>query len=489
MDTPSPAPGELGEPGELTALGALADAELVLRVRSGNLEAYGELHARHVDAARRLARALDPVDQELCVAEAFARVLTRLEHGEGPDLAFRTFLLRSVIEVQARGPRSSRPSRPSEPDRAPGAQAAPAVVAAAFDTLPEPSRLVLWHLHVEQSTPEEIARLLGLSVGVVPALGAHGRDGLRHGYLDQRRDRAVDEACTSVHAVLVAYLRGSCSEEATVQVETHLGRCRRCSSLAAELTDLDVGLRLLLATAVLGVHADAYVGNVIAGASSGAGRLSTLRGPGGHRLRTPTSAGAAGLAAAMILVGALVNATVLAPSADGPLRADLPLTPEQRAGATVGPPPLLRSGTLVPAGGSLRATELSAQRSLAPAVVVLPTLVRKGSARPDRRGDKSGNRPGGRSLGDLRPPVPLDPFTGSTLVPPPTGTISRPTFPPPPAVALSGRGSHQRDLGPVNASVSAQVDVRLDDRLSDLGPPVQARVDVPGVLDFTIKRG
>jgi len=41
---------------------APSDAELIARVRNGDLEAYGELYARHHHAAERMARQLVPAN-------------------------------------------------------------------------------------------------------------------------------------------------------------------------------------------------------------------------------------------------------------------------------------------------------------------------------------------------------------------------------------------------------------------------------------------
>src|ERR1044071_8065733 len=56
-----------------------------------------ELISRHIDAANRLARQLvRGPDADDLVAEAFAKVLTVLQTGGGPDVAFRAYLLTAV---------------------------------------------------------------------------------------------------------------------------------------------------------------------------------------------------------------------------------------------------------------------------------------------------------------------------------------------------------------------------------------------------------
>ena len=80
-----------------TSIEAPADAELISAVRGGDVDAYGTLFERHVEAARRLARQLvPPADADDLVSEAFVKVLGVLQRGGGPDVAFRAYLLTSV---------------------------------------------------------------------------------------------------------------------------------------------------------------------------------------------------------------------------------------------------------------------------------------------------------------------------------------------------------------------------------------------------------
>ena len=78
--------------------GDLDDAELISRVRRGDHDAYTALYRRHVDAARRLARACcrSVQDADDVTAEVFAAVLAAIVHGKGPTDSFRPYLLRSI---------------------------------------------------------------------------------------------------------------------------------------------------------------------------------------------------------------------------------------------------------------------------------------------------------------------------------------------------------------------------------------------------------
>ena len=120
-------------------------------MRGGDVDAYGELFSRHVDAARRLARQLvSRPDVDDLVSDAFAKVLVVLQRGGGPDVAFRAYLLTAVrrlhvdrIRVAARlhttddlspfdaGSRSATPrSRASRTRGGPGVRLAPRALAA-----------------------------------------------------------------------------------------------------------------------------------------------------------------------------------------------------------------------------------------------------------------------------------------------------------------------------------------------------------------------
>src|SRR6059058_2646777 len=81
----------------LSRMDGPGDAELIAAVRGGDVDAYGELFARHVDSARRLARQIaGPSDADDLVSDAFTKVLLVLQRGGGPDLAFRAYLLTAV---------------------------------------------------------------------------------------------------------------------------------------------------------------------------------------------------------------------------------------------------------------------------------------------------------------------------------------------------------------------------------------------------------
>jgi len=99
----------------LSDLQTPSDAELISSVRGGDVAAYGELFARHRDAANRLARQLvRGPDADDLVSEAFAKVLTVLQGGGGPDVAFRAYLLTAIRRLHVDKMRAGARTQPSD---------------------------------------------------------------------------------------------------------------------------------------------------------------------------------------------------------------------------------------------------------------------------------------------------------------------------------------------------------------------------------------
>lgn len=459
--------------------GGLGDAELLRRVRSGDLEAYGELHARHAEAAHELARRLGVGAPDLLVGEAFAQVLTALEHGEGPDLAFRPHLLGVVARLhRARGGR-----RPERVDRiVPEGHARLSLATAAYASLPEPWQVLLWHLDVQDEPLTRVAPLLGLSERSAAALAPRARDGLRRGYLQAHlaQQRPDHTSCAWAHAVLEDYLHGTGSEEEAALVETHLAVCRTCAALAVEVLEVDAERGRVVAAAVLGTSAPAYLGIADTGAASDTASLPGrgVRVGGGHRVRSPTSAtGALGLAAAVLTVGALVNATVvLSPTDEPPPSAERPVLREQVPTSDPGLP--LPPYEVVPPGvRTIRAVEAASSLELgvpvAPGTVFTLAAPAVVTASPGPAGPTAAAPP---------PPPPDDPFTGTSGEPAPfQPSADRPSFAAAPLVSMS----EERALGPVTVRVELEVDRVVEQPVlalaaaappADRVPPVRLRV-------------
>lgn len=239
------------------------DAELIAAVRGGDINAYGQLFERHRDAAFRLARQLLPgTESDDLVSEAFAKVLTQLQNGRGPDLAFRAYLLTAVRRLHIDRYRSVQRERSTDDDATldqpveffdlAAAKFERGTASDAFSSLPERWQLVLWHLDVEGQKPADVAPLLGMSANSVSALAYRAREGLRQAYLQHHLADTGSGDCRWTTERLGAHVRKGLSNRDAARVDTHLDGCRRCMGIYLELGEVNSGLAGILGPAILG---------------------------------------------------------------------------------------------------------------------------------------------------------------------------------------------------------------------------------------------
>jgi RNA polymerase sigma factor (sigma-70 family) len=237
-----------------TGVDPRSDAELIASVRSGQISAYGVLYARHVGAARHLAGCLARcrADVDDWVAQAFAKVLTVLRAGRGPDSAFRPYLLTALRRVAYDATRRDRRveltedvetaagwQRVSEPFRDTVQISLERQLAArAFGRLPRRWQKVLRYTEIEGHTPAEVASLFGLSANGVSALALRAREGLRVEYLRVfLTGGEVPPRCQPFVDRLGALHRGQLSRRRAAWVEKHLTGCPGCRLLLDQLRD------------------------------------------------------------------------------------------------------------------------------------------------------------------------------------------------------------------------------------------------------------
>jgi RNA polymerase sigma factor (sigma-70 family) len=307
-----------------------ADAELISAVRGGDADAYGELFERHVVAARRLARQLvPPADAEDLVSEAFAKVLSLLQRGSGPDVAFRAYLLTAIRRLHVDRIRANARVQPTD-DLEPFDPGVPfrdtavegfenAAAAKAFASLPERWQAVLWHTEVEGQKPAEVAVLLGMSANSVSALAYRAREGLRQAFLTMHLQELEDDACAWTQQNLGGYVRNGISRRDATKVESHLSECRRCTALYLGLTEVNSNLSGLLAPLLLGGAATAYVGSATGAAAVKGGLLVLL-----DRVRDFVAAHAPATAAAGVAATVVVGGGVFVITDDDPPPATAP---------------------------------------------------------------------------------------------------------------------------------------------------------------------
>ena len=308
------------------------DARLLNLVRSGQVEAFGVLRARHEAAARRLARHLvaSPYEIDDVVSEAFAWVLEVTQRGGGPSNAVRPYVLTALRRVcyfrltgepTWAGQDSRQVPEPGEPFVEPSmAGLGATLVARAYLSLPERWRAVLWHVEVEQARPADVAPLLGLTRNGVAALDRRATDGLRQSYLQRYLSARSRPECRLVAERMGPFLRDALPAPDAAMVSAHLDGCDDCRAAYAELADLSGTLRGVIAPLVLGSAADAY----LAGAGEGGAAAAAFAGNGRHVAQATAARSQAvtrGLIAGGRAAGAAVGRTVGGPWRRLPRRA------------------------------------------------------------------------------------------------------------------------------------------------------------------------
>jgi DNA-directed RNA polymerase specialized sigma24 family protein len=248
-----------------------ADAELLAQARTGDSEAFGVLYERHVAAARRLAYQLaaTPRMADDVVSEAFGRMLDVVARGGGPSTAVRPYVLTAVRQVSYDRGRGGRDQLQADAATLPDpdqllvdpafAGLETALVARAYQSLPERSRAVLWHIEIERDAPADIAPLLGLTRNGVAALGRRAADDLRQAYLQMHVSLITQPGCRPVTERLGAFDRRSLSARDAALVSEHLARCEGCQVVHRELADIMASVRGVVAPLVLGPAAPAYL--------------------------------------------------------------------------------------------------------------------------------------------------------------------------------------------------------------------------------------
>ncbi len=322
-----------------------SDAELISRVRGGDVAAYGDLFSRHVQAATRLSRQLiRGSDADDLVSEAFAKVLTVLQGGGGPDVAFRAYLLTAVRRLHVDKMRASSKLQTSDDMSVfdPGVPFQDTAVAAfesgaaarAFASLPERWQMVLWHLEVEGQKPAEIAGLLGMSANSVSALAYRAREGLRQAFLQMHLNDTSETECKWVNEHLGAFIRKGLAKRDTLKVQAHLDQCRRCTAMYLELTEVNSNLAGLIAPLLLGAAATGYVAGTGA-ATGGLGLLGSAVGRARDVVMANTGVATAGAVAAGVVAATAAGAFLIPRGDTEPVAGpDAPLSAGQQAPGT-----------------------------------------------------------------------------------------------------------------------------------------------------------
>jgi RNA polymerase sigma factor (sigma-70 family) len=184
----------------------LEDISLVNAVRSGDLDAFGQLYRRHRPMALRVAAKCtrQSADAADCVSEAFAGLLRALLAGKGPDRDVRPYVAASVRNAASAMTRRDARQLPTDDldllDASmpvpvdPIGDAESEALRHVWSALPRRWCAVLWATEVDRRKPADIARELGMSPNAVSALAKRARHGLRHAYGRIELDTALDPA-------------------------------------------------------------------------------------------------------------------------------------------------------------------------------------------------------------------------------------------------------------------------------------------------------
>lgn len=257
---------------------ATSDVDLVLRTRSGDADAFGELWRRHYRSGMTVARSVtSSIDPDDLVQESYARIYQAILKGGGPNGSFRAYLFTSIRNTAAAWGRARRETPidelesvadPATTEASAAEELDRGLTARAFRSLPSRWQEVLWYSEIEQMKPAAIGKLLGMSAGAVSQLTFRAREGLREAWI-QAHLRSLSEGseCRWTIEHLGAYSRGNLAMRAQNRMEKHLAECARCMIVAAEAKEVSNRLALVLLPLVLGV-------------SGAAAYLATLQGGG-----------------------------------------------------------------------------------------------------------------------------------------------------------------------------------------------------------------
>ncbi|MCW2829742.1 MAG: hypothetical protein JWP31_434 [Aeromicrobium sp.] len=334
----------------------LEDVDLLRLTREGSTEAYAALYDRYVYAARRLARHLGQREEsDDVVSESFAQVLDLLQRGKGPDRAFRAYLFTTIRHESGRRAKANKRVMPTDDDAKIDTSVPfgdgeldnfeKTAIRAAYESLPERWRTVLWHLDVEGLKPNEIAPILGMKPNSVSALVYRARSGLRDAYLQQHVNATADAGssqCDDVRGMLAAVVRRTATVRDQEKVHAHLEACEACIGVYLDLQEVN-----------------REVGSValpIAAASVAAGGVGAASIGGGGAVVAQLFAGAKALTAmGVAAAGAAAVATVTVISVTTPsdvTAANLPTEAGQPAVSAPAASPVGSAGTASTTEGS-----------------------------------------------------------------------------------------------------------------------------------------
>lgn len=294
----------------------VGDADLVLRTRSGDRGAFGELWRRHYRSGITVARNVSPgTDADDLVQEAYTKIYQSILRGGGPTGSFRAYLFTSIRNTAAGWGRVRRETTideletledPATTEQATTAALDRGLTHQAFRSLPTRWQEVLWYSEIEGMKPAEMAPLLGMKPTAVAQLAFRAREGLREAWI-QAHLRTLEDGSECAWSVerLGAYSRNNIGRRDRARLETHLVTCARCAIVASEAKEVSSRLTLVLVPLTVGI---AGAGGYLASLQGGGAPIGALAAMPSAVTQAAVSATAAGSATATGSAAAAVGA-------------------------------------------------------------------------------------------------------------------------------------------------------------------------------------
>ncbi|QIM15908.1 sigma-70 family RNA polymerase sigma factor [Leucobacter insecticola] len=233
------------------------DAQLIADFRNNVSGSDERLYTTYREDALVAARAAAPDHDtaEDFVAEAFTRVFDLMRRGKGPTDSFRYYLRAAIRSIALDWYRSRAKNvtisdfEQFDPILAENTSHnqkqyeeidldTDGEVVAAYKSLPERSRSVLFYKAVEDRSNAEIAELMGLSLNTVAVTYHRAKDGLRKGYLTEiakERSSGGDPECQSYASELANLALDDIPPTKLRKLRRHMAHCQRCKENAGEL--------------------------------------------------------------------------------------------------------------------------------------------------------------------------------------------------------------------------------------------------------------
>ncbi|HET6151429.1 MAG TPA: hypothetical protein VFE15_00635 [Marmoricola sp.] len=221
----------------------LNDAELLLRLRSGDPESAARLWVRHWPEALEVARDLvDVVEVPGLAAEALIGTLASVAVGSGPLDHLASFVTAAVHELAE-----------DELPPAPSSVTIPAVfpsrtLGELFAGLPTGDQQMVWAARVVGRGAADIAADLGISASQVDAWTDDVLERLFEAYGPQHVLAAVSPECVDAHALLGEAAADRSAPLLPTRTWMHISDCAVCTEAFHELAHSSVALGALLGT-------------------------------------------------------------------------------------------------------------------------------------------------------------------------------------------------------------------------------------------------